>query len=149
VANLNRIILVGRLTADPETRSTIGGGPMSKFRLAVDRPQGMNRDSSSQGGSDFFDIIAWQKTAEVCGERLKKGKLALVEGRIQIRSFNDQSGQRRWVTEVVARDVRMLDAAPIGSPSAAIHETHLEDPGPETTEENFLNDADLASDLPF
>ncbi|MFC1637481.1 single-stranded DNA-binding protein [Candidatus Margulisiibacteriota bacterium] len=126
MANLNRIILVGRLTADPEGRSTMDGIPMTKFRLVVARPF---------GGTDLIDVIAWRKAAETCSQYLKKGKLALVEGRIQIRSFEDQAGQRRWATEVVARNVSMLDKSPVENNQPAGEEA--------------VEDADLASDLPF
>lgn len=131
MANLNRIILIGRLTSDPEGRATLDGIPMSKFRVAVDRQR--------QSGTDFIDVVAWRRPAEFCSEYLKKGSLVLVEGRIQVRSFEDQTGQRRWATEVVARNVQMLDKAKTQSPSGA---------GPQP-EEEFVDDADLAGDLPF
>ena len=109
MANLNRIILVGRLTADPEGRSTADGTAVTKFRLAVDRPvPGVKREDST----DFIDVVTWQRLAEVSAQYLKKGRLVLVEGRIQNRSFDDQAGQRRWVTEVVARSMTMLEGKP-------------------------------------
>lgn len=123
MANLNRIILAGRLTADPEARTTLEGLPMTKFRLAVDRPQ---------GGADFIDIVTWRRLAEVSSDYLKKGQLVLVEGRIQIRSFEDQTGQRRWVTEVVAKDMKMLEKSKMG-----------------TVNEEIVDDAELGGDLPF
>ncbi len=133
MANLNRIILVGRLTADPETRTTMDGIPMAKFRLAVGRQQ--------QSGTDFIDVIAWRRVAEVCSDYLKKGRLVLVEGRIQIRSFEDQTGQRRWATEVVARNVQMLD-------KTESRKQKPENSGAAEAEE-FVDDSDLGSDLPF
>lgn len=133
MANLNRIILVGRLTADPETRSTMDGLPMAKFRLEVGRPQ---------GGADFVDIVAWRRVAEDCGDNLKKGSLALVEGRIQNRSFEDQTGQRRWVTEVVAKNVTMLEKSEVAG-------SKLQVDGKPETNEAPADDIDLASDLPF
>jgi single-strand DNA-binding protein len=129
VANLNRIILVGRLTSDPETRSTMDGLSMAKFKLAVERPM---------GGSDFIDIVAWGKAAEI-GNNLKKGKLVLVEGRVQIRSFDDQLGQRRWATEVVVRTIQALEKS---GPSS-------QRPAAPLPDEEIVEDADLASDLPF
>ena len=129
MANLNRIILVGRLASNPETRTTMDGLSMAKFKLAVDRPM---------GGSDFIDIVAWGRAAEAAN-LLKKGKLALVEGRVQIRSFNDQLGQRRWATEVVAKIVQMLEKANAASPM----------PVAPPADEELVDDADLASDLPF
>lgn len=129
MANLNRIILVGQLTAEPETRSTVDGVPMAKFRLAVARPQ---------NGSDLIDVIAWRKAAEDCGSKITKGKMVLVEGRIQNRSFDDQAGQRRWVTEVVAHTVLPFDRSGTGKAPAA-----------SAAAETSLDDIDLASDLPF
>ena len=134
MANLNRIILVGRLTSDPEARTTLEGLPMTKFRLAVGRQQ--------QSGTDFIDVIAWRKLAEICGDHLKKGQLVLVEGRIQIRSFEDQTGQRRWATEVVARNMQMLESSRLAGRESRV------DNGPETGEE-FVDDSELGGDLPF
>ncbi len=112
---------------------------MAKFRLAVERPM---------GGTDFFDIVAWRRAAEFCRDFLRKGKLVLAEGRIQIRSFEDQTGQRRWVTEVVARNVQILDKSPVsGGQPVDIRQGDGES-GPEP-DEDFVDDADLASDLPF
>jgi single-strand DNA-binding protein len=140
LANLNRIILVGRLTADPEVRNTMDGMPMAKFRLAVDRVP---------NGADFIDIVAWRQLAEFAAGSLKKGALALVDGRIQNRSFEDQAGQRRYVTEVVAKAVQLLDKkAPTGQPTAASEEPALPAWGAEPEEES-VDDADLVSDLPF
>lgn len=133
MANLNRIILVGRLTADPETRTTMDGIPMTKFRLAVGRQQ--------QSGTDFIDVITWRRVAEVCSDCLNKGRLVLVEGRIQIRSFEDQTGQRRWATEVVARNVQMLD-------KTENRKEKSEKSGTDEAEE-LVDDSDLGSDLPF
>ena len=147
MANLNRIILVGRLTADPEGRSTADGTAVTKFRLAVDRPlSGVKREDNT----DFIDVVTWQRLAEVCAQYLKKGRLVLVEGRIQNRSFEDQTGQRRWVTEVVARSMTMLEGHEL---RVASHE--LANSGPETrdtrpaTDEEFIDDSGLESDLPF
>ena len=141
MANLNRIILIGRLTADPEVRSTMDGLPMAKFRLAVGRP-------ASQGATDFIDIVAWRRVAEVCGEYLRKGLLVLVEGRIQNRSFEDQTGKRRWVTEVVARNVEMLEKSNAPLDSARGPKSSTRDVG-QMTEDELVDDESLASDLPF
>lgn len=137
MANLNRIILVGRLTADPEARTTVDGLPVTKFRLAVDRP-------AAGGGSisDLFEVVAWRKLAEICGSYLRKGQLVLVEGRIQNRSFEDQTGQRRWVTEIVARNMQMLEKA---------YGQNLKKVMPEPEDEEILelDDSELMNDLPF
>lgn len=118
LANLNRLILVGRLITDPEVRNTAGGVLMAKFKLEVAPAQGLSLTQPMQRESDFFDVIAWDRLADNCGQRLTKGTLVLVEGRTQIRSFEDQTGQRRWVTEVVAREVLLLSGN-AQKPSAA------------------------------
>lgn len=137
MANLNRIILVGRLTADPESRSTVEGLPVAKFRLAVSRP----KFGQNEAGEDLIDIVAWRGLAEVCAQYLKKGQLVLVDGRIQNRTYDDQAGQRHWVTEIVARTMTMLEKSSVTSQpsSVATHEA----------EEDVVDDSDLASDLPF
>ena len=138
MANLNRIILVGRLTADPEARTTTDGLPMTKFRLAVNRPMATGAENV-----DFVDIVTWKKVAEVSGQYLKKGQLVLVDGRIQNRTFEDQTGQKRWVTEVIAQNMTMLEKSQstAGGPNPKSQT--------ETINEEAVADADLASDLPF
>jgi single-strand DNA-binding protein len=139
LANLNRIILIGRLTADPEKREALDGMAMVKFRLAVSRPQ---------SGTDFIDIVAWRQAAELAGTTLKKGALALVDGRIQNRSFEDQSGKRRWATEVIAREVLALDGRQPAAAVAAKADSALPDWGT-MAEEEVVDETDLSSDLPF
>ncbi|MBU0629981.1 MAG: single-stranded DNA-binding protein [Candidatus Margulisbacteria bacterium] len=102
MANLNRIILVGRLVEELDSRITVNGLPVAKFRLEVERSFGEN-------AVDYIDVVAWRKLAEESKDRLKKGLMVLVEGRIQNRSFDGQNGQRQWVTEVVARSIVPLD----------------------------------------
>lgn len=105
---LNRIILIGRLTRDPELRYTPSGKAVAGFTLAVDRPRG---GQSAEREADFIDIVVWDKQAEVCANHLGKGRLVAVEGRLQIRSYETQDGQRRKAAEVVASSVRFLDRA--------------------------------------
>ena len=103
---LNRVILIGRLTADPELRYTQSGTAVANFRLAVDRPF---TNQSGERETDFIPIVVWDKQAETCANYLNKGRLVAVDGRMQVRSYDAQDGSRRWVTEVVAQDVRFLD----------------------------------------
>ncbi|WP_018130435.1 single-stranded DNA-binding protein [Effusibacillus pohliae] len=105
---LNRIILIGRLTADPELRYTPTGTAVASFTLAVDRPR-MNQMGERE--TDFINIVVWQKLGELCAQYLKKGRLTAVEGRLQIRSYENKEGQRVRVAEVVADNVRFLDRA--------------------------------------
>jgi single-strand DNA-binding protein len=103
---LNRIILIGRLTRDPELRYVPSGQPVASFTLAVDRPFA-NQQGERQ--TDFIDIVAWRRLAEQVTQHLNKGRLVAVEGRLQIRSYETQDGQKRKAAEVVADAVRFLD----------------------------------------
>lgn len=102
---LNSVILIGRLTKDPELRYSPSGVAVSTFTLAVDRRR--KQDEGQQ--ADFIPIVVFNKQAENCANYMAKGRLAAVEGRIQVRSYEDKGGQRRWRTEVIANTVTFLD----------------------------------------
>lgn len=108
MANVNKIILVGRLTADPELRNQGMENAMAKFTLAVDRPR---RPDGTPGETDFIDIISFGRQAENVSKYCSKGKLVLSEGRMQVRTYTDASGTKKWVTEVVANSVLFLSGA--------------------------------------
>ena len=109
MSNFNKVILVGRLAGDPELRYTSSGKAVASFRLAVSRPQfGAGRDANQKETADFFSVTAWEKLAETCGRYLAKGKLVLIEGRLQNRSYTANDGTQRTVTEIIANDMRML-----------------------------------------
>ena len=90
---------MGRLTKDPEVRYTNTGKVVCQFTLAVDRPFA---NQEGQREADFIPVVIWGKQAETCGNSLTKGQRALVEGRLQIRSYDGKDGQKHWVTEVIA-----------------------------------------------
>ncbi|MBB6634054.1 single-stranded DNA-binding protein [Cohnella thailandensis] len=109
---LNRVILIGRLTKDPELRYTPAGVAVAQFTLAVDRP--FSRDSGGgerEREADFIPIVTWRQLAETCANYLRKGRLAAVEGRIQVRNYENNEGRRVYVTEVIADNVRFLESA--------------------------------------
>ena len=103
---LNRVILIGRLTRDPELRILPNGIPVASFTLAVDRPF---TNQQGERETDFIDIVVWRKQAETVSNHLTKGRLVAVEGRLQVRTYETQDGQKRKVAEVVADTVRFLD----------------------------------------
>ena len=103
---LNRVILIGRLTKDPELKFTTTGKAVATFTLAVDR---FRNNAQGEKEADFIPIVVWEKQAENCANYLGKGSLAAVDGRMQVRSYDGKDGIRRWVTEVVAETVRFLD----------------------------------------
>lgn len=96
---MNKIILLGRLTKDPEVRYTQSGKVVTQFTLAVDRPYAA---ADGKKEEDFIPVVIWGKSAELAGNSLGKGQRALVEGRVQIRSYDANDGSKRWVTEVIA-----------------------------------------------
>ncbi len=104
---LNKIFIMGRLTRDPELRRTQSGTPVTSFSLAVDR------DYKSQSGekeTDFIDVVAWRSTAEFVSKYFTKGRMAVVEGRLQIRAWQDKDGNNRRSAEVVADNVYFGDS---------------------------------------
>ncbi len=104
---LNQVVLIGRLTHDPELRYTPGNGvPVATFSLAVNRPF---TNQQGERETDFINIVTWRKQAENCANYLKKGSLAAVTGRLQIRSYENNEGVKRTVAEVVADRVTFLD----------------------------------------
>lgn len=103
---MNRIILLGRLTREPEVKVTSSDKTTTTFGLAVDRPF-KNREGKTE--ADFVNIVTWNKTAEVAGNYLHKGERCLVEGRLQIRSYEGKDGQKHYVTEVVADRLELIE----------------------------------------
>ena len=99
---LNKIIVMGRLTKDPELRRTQSGTAVTSFSVAVDR------DFKSQSGereTDFIDVVAWRQTAEFVSKYFTKGRMAVVEGRLQVRDWTDKDGNKRRTAEVVAESI--------------------------------------------
>ena len=114
---LNRIILMGRLTRDPELRHTQTGTAVASFSLAVDRDF-RNRDSGEKG-VDFIDVVAWRNTAEFVSKYFTKGRMAVVEGRLQIRDWTDREGGKRRSAEVVADNIDFGDSKRDGETGGA------------------------------
>ena len=103
---MNRVILVGRLTADPTLRYTPSGAAVATFTIAVNRPF---KDQQGEQQADFINCVVWRRQAENAANFLKKGSLAGVDGRLQSRSYEAQDGRKVYVTEVVAESVQFLE----------------------------------------
>jgi single-strand DNA-binding protein len=103
---MNKAILLGRLTRDPEVRYTSTGKVVCSFTIAVDRTF---TNADGQREADFIPVVVWGKAAELCGNSLAKGHRILVEGRIQTRSYETKEGQKRYVTEVIASNVEFIE----------------------------------------
>ena len=125
---LNKIFIMGRLTRDQELRRTQGGNAVTSFALAVDR------DFKSADGTketDFIDVVAWRNTAEFAAKYFTKGRMAVVEGRLQMRDWTDKEGNKRRIAEVVADNIYFGDSkredAPAGNSAPTFEE--IEDDG--------------------
>lgn len=144
---INRVVLVGRLTKDPVLRKTANGASVVSFTVACTR----RFKQEGQPDADFINTVAWNKTADIVSQYTHKGSLVGVEGRIQTRSYDDQSGKRVYVTEVVADSVQFLE-----SKSAAASNANSNAYVPEANNQGYQESyetsstLDIASDdLPF
>lgn len=148
---LNRIILIGRLTRDPELRFTPNGKAVCQFTLAVDR-QFANQDGNRE--ADFINIVVWNKPAENCAQYLAKGRMTAVDGRLQIRSYEGNDGQRRYVTEVIAGAVCFLSPKGEGSSDSKAQQEEPWQESQGSAQQSFDNSAYdnlpmTSEDLPF
>jgi single-strand DNA-binding protein len=104
---VNKAILVGNLGADPEMKYTASGTPLCTFRLATSEVFN-DREGNQQERTEWHRVVAWGKLGEICGQYLSKGRQVYVEGTIQTRSWDDQDGNKRYMTEIKARDIQFL-----------------------------------------
>lgn len=121
--SVNKVILIGNLGADPEVKYTQEGVPVANFSLATSETWN-NREGTRQERTEWHRVVVWRKLAEIAGKYLHKGGKVYIEGKLQTRSWDDQNGQKRYMTEVVASELQMLDArgegggAPASEPGA-------------------------------
>ncbi|MCY3555477.1 MAG: single-stranded DNA-binding protein [Gemmatimonadetes bacterium] len=145
MASLNKVILIGNLGADPEMRYTPAGRAVVNFRMATTR-QWNTQDGERREETEWHRIVAFSKLAEICGQYLKKGAPVYVEGRLQTRSWEDQNGMKRYMTEIVANEMQMLSARQqnelASDASGGVGSTATEAPPPSP-------EADSDDDLPF
>ena len=106
---VNKVILIGNLGADPEVRYTPDGAPVANFNLATSESW-TNKSGERQERTEWHRIVMWRKLAEIAGQYLRKGSKIYVEGKLKTRSWEDQSGQKRYMTEVEVNDMQMLDS---------------------------------------
>jgi single-strand DNA-binding protein len=149
---LNRIILMGRLTRDPELRHTQSGTAVASFTLAVDRDF-KSRDNGERS-TDFIDIVAWRNTAEFASKYLSKGRLTVVEGRLQLRDWTDRDGGKRRSAEVVADNVYFADSRRDGDSGGSYSRPAAPAPAadygmPPAGGDQFAELADDDGELPF
>ena len=118
---VNKAILIGRLGADPELRYTPSGAAVVNFNIATDESW-TDASGVKQERTEWHRIVAWRKLAEICGEYLKKGSRVYIEGQLQTRSWEGQDGVKRYTTEIVARNMQMLDTKAAGEQPPILQE---------------------------
>lgn len=145
--SVNKVILVGRLGADPEIRYTLEGKPVASMRVATNEV--IIRGGNKETLTEWHRVVAFGRLAEICGEYLKVGTQIYLEGRLRTRKFEDREGKERYITEIVASRLKILDRKDAGPKGGPFNEK------PKPEKENFLDEAieDLQNfdeeDLPF
>ena len=121
---LNRVQLIGRLGKDPESRKLKNGSTVASFSLAVSSR--WKKDGAAQESTEWVNVEAWGRTAEICEEYLRKGALVYLEGPLKTERYEDKSGATKYFTKVVAMQLQMLDRKPSEEPSMAVEEEQAE-----------------------
>ncbi len=150
---MNKVILSGRLTRDPEVRYTQSGKAVASFTLAVDR-RFARRNADQQNGqptADFVPCVAWERQADFVGNHLIKGSPILVDGRLQIRSYEAQDGSRRYVTEIVVNNIEFNGPRPqsAGAPQSAGYGAQAPAAAPQAQPQQEAAQQIPDSDIPF
>jgi single-strand DNA-binding protein len=142
--NLNKVMLIGNLTREPESKSTTSGQTVTTFSVATNRAW-TDKDGQKQQKAEFHNIVAWGKLGDICAQYLKKGGLVYAEGRLETRSWDGQDGVKRYKTEIVLENMQMGPRA--GSPSPQQQENNPQ----ENTQGQSTNNNDEVKieDIPF
>jgi len=143
--SVNKVILIGRLGKDPEVKYTPSGAPVAKFTLATDEVF-KDRSGEQQKRTEWHNIVAWNKLAEICGQYLTKGKQVYIEGSIRSRQWEDQAGNKRTAYDIVARDMRMLGSK--GDAERAAAASSAAAPTPTPPAERATGERSLAAEPP-
>jgi len=144
MSGINKVIIVGRLGQDPEIRYTPNGQPVANFSVATSEVWLDKQSGEKQERTEWHRIVVWGKLAELCRDYLKKGKQIYLEGKLQTRSWNDKSDQKRYATEIIAQSIQFLDAMTKNENNVNKNSDtqNIMDNIP-NNEENFINDEDI------
>lgn len=142
--DLNKVMLIGRLTKNPELRSTPQGQNVTSFSVATNRVF-TDAQGQKQERAEFHNVVAWGKLAEICSQYLTKGRRAYIEGRLQTRDWVAQDGTRRYSTEVVAENMILLDG-PRGSSSEGLGDASRSMPA---TKQDSISEEPTIEEIPF
>ncbi len=140
---VNKVILVGRLGADPELRYTADGKAVANFNIATNEFR-IDKNGERKSEPEWHRIVAWGKLGEICGEYLYKGRLVYIEGRLRTRSWEDRDGNKRWTTEIIATKMEMLSG-----PVQEVDTTETPEPAKEVMESGIEDVPIDEDDIPF
>jgi single-strand DNA-binding protein len=143
--DLNKVMIIGRLGKDPEMRYTASGSPVTTFSVAAGR-QWKDGNGEAREETEWFNVVTWNKLAEICNDHLRKASRVYIEGRLQTRQWQDQDGLTRYRTEVIASDMIMLDSK--GSRDNAPYDSYDHRPAASDTAPRQLSDIG-DEDIPF
>jgi len=136
MSGVNKVIIIGRMGADPEVKTVSGGNTVARLSVATSE-NWKDREGQKQERTEWHKIVVWGKLAELCGKYLSKGRQVYVEGRLQTRSWEDQQGQKKYTTEIVANTVQFLGGGASASSSQSTdNEFGTQDFGPEPAFDN-------------
>ena len=138
MSGVNKVIIIGRLGADPEVKTVSGGQTVARLSVATSE-NWTDREGQKQERTEWHKVVVWGKLAELCGKYLSKGRQAYIEGRLQTRSWEDQQGQKRYATEIVANTVQFLGGgagAGTGQSQGQNNDFGAQDFGPEPAFDN-------------
>jgi single-strand DNA-binding protein len=136
MSGVNKVIIIGRLGADPEVKTVSGGNTVARLSVATSE-NWTDREGKKQERTEWHRVVVWGKLAELCGKYLSKGRQAYIEGRLQTRSWEDQQGQKKYTTEIVANTVQFLGGGQGASTSShGADDFGSQDFGPEPSFDN-------------
>lgn len=146
--DLNKAMIIGRLTRDPEMRTTPTGTPVVSFAVATNFSW-KDASGNKQDRTEYHDVVAWRKLAEIIGQYTKKGSKVYIEGRLQTRSWDDQSGVKKYKTEIIADNMIMLDSKGAGGGNTPFPESGGEQSIPPPPPAPPADDEIRVEDIPF
>lgn len=146
MSGVNKVIVIGRLGNDPEIKTVSGGNTVARLSVATSE-NWTDKTGQKQERTEWHRIVVWGKLAELCGKYLSKGRQVYVEGRLQTRSWEDQQGQKKYTTEIVASTVQFLGSGGASAGTGGAHSSNDSDTGTQDfgAEPNF----DSADEIPF
>lgn len=145
--NVNKVLIVGNVAADPEVRTTPSGQSVTSFRVATNRIWN-DKEGQRQQKAEFHSVVAWRRLAEIAGQYLKKGSLVFIEGRLETRSWEDNTGTRKYRTEIIAENLQLGPRGAVQTDTPAPEKEKEEEPKEEIPIIDEQDDIDV-KDIPF